>query len=122
LRRHSPVGGFVLHGLVAVWLPVEPAPEPAVADPGEVGDAEGGVEEAPLPRRWVLLDPHGDNDEVATVFRIDPPSLAFEADPEQGEALLPTLLARPAKRVVDLLDYADSLARIRNHLPDSIDS
>jgi hypothetical protein len=94
LQSAETVSGFVLHGFVLAWL--------AEAD------------------RWVALDPRGDNDEVATEFRIEPPSLAFAPDAEKGEQTLPVILARPARRVVDLLDRAESLTRIRRMLPDTI--
>jgi len=94
LRDAASPGRYALHGFIAVYLFAH--------------------------ARWVLLDARGDNDEVRTEFSIDPPSLAYTPDPEQGEEMIPVLLARPAKRVVDLLDYAESLGRIRNHLPDSV--
>jgi hypothetical protein len=94
LRSEESARGFALHGLVAAWF-----------------DSLG---------RWVLLDPRGDNDEVRTEFRIEPPSLAYTPDPERGEASIPTIFARPAPRVVDLLDRADRLSQIIRHLPDDV--
>jgi transglutaminase-like putative cysteine protease len=88
-------GRFVLHGFVGVYL----------------SDRE----------RWVLLDPRGNNETLRTDFALDEPSLAYTPDPELDETTLPRLLARPAKRVVDMLDQSETLSRIRDHLPDRID-
>ncbi|MBW2232387.1 MAG: transglutaminase family protein [Deltaproteobacteria bacterium] len=88
------LSGYALHGFVVAWL----------------SDVE----------RWVALDARGDNEEVETKFQLDRPSLAYVPDVEAGEQTLPLILARPAKRVVELLDRAESLNRIRRHLPDSI--
>ena len=95
LRSDRPAGGFALHGFAAAWLAGREA--------------------------WVVLDPRGDTDEIHTAVDVEQPSFAYRPDPEAGELSWPTIFARPARRVVDLLDYADSLARIRDHLPDSID-
>jgi transglutaminase-like putative cysteine protease len=95
-RLQSPdcLSDYALHGFVAAWL----------------GDAD----------RWVALDARGDNEAVKTEFRLDPPSLAYSTDVDAGEETLPFIFARPPKRVVDLLDRAESLSRIRRHLPDRI--
>ncbi len=95
LLRDDQPGRFVLHGFIAVHL----------------------AERA----RWVLLDARGNRDDVHTEFSLAEPSLAYAPDPERGEATLPVLLTRPGKRVVAVLDQADSLARIRAHLPDRIE-
>jgi len=94
LRSDESLSGYALHGFVVAWL----------------SDAD----------RWVALDARGNSDEITTEFRIEPPSLAFTADPDAGEETLPLILARSPKRVIDLLDRAESLSRIRRHLPDSI--
>lgn len=94
LRDPEVLGGFALHGFVAVW-----------------------IEER---ERWVVLDPRGNTDEIQTEMDLETPSVAFVPDPEAGESTYPLIFARPAKRVVDLLDGAESLARIRRHLPDSL--
>lgn len=41
-------------------------------------------------------------------------------DPDLGEQTYPMVFARPLKTVVDLIDYADNLGQVRNHLPDSL--
>jgi len=92
IRSDEAKRGYVLHGLVAAYL----------------HSCE----------RWVLLDARGNNGEVQTEFRVDPPSLAYTPDAEEGEQLFPLILTRPAKRVVDLLDYAEDLTQVRNNLPD----
>jgi transglutaminase-like putative cysteine protease len=94
LRAMPPARGHALHGFVAAYLHE--------------------------PERWVLLDPRGDDDRVRTVFSIEPPSLAYLADPDADERTYPTIFIKPAKRVVDMLDKVDSLARIRDRLPGSL--
>ena len=86
--------GFALHGFVLAWLT----------------DAD----------RWVVLDARGNSDEISTELRLDPPSFAYAPNAELGEATLPLILARPPRRVVDLLDRGESLSRIRRALPDSL--
>ena len=94
LRREEPAQGFALHGFALAYL------------------AER--------ERWVVLDALGRGGDAQTVFRIDPPSLAHTPDAERGESTWPLVFARPARSVVDVLSYAPSLARIRDHLPDRI--
>jgi transglutaminase-like putative cysteine protease len=94
VRDDEAGGRLVLHGFVVAWLS------------GHAG--------------WVALDPRGDTDRIHTEVDLERPSLAFAPDPEAGESTIPTVFARPAKRVVDLLDQADSLQRIRRFLPDSL--
>jgi len=94
LRDAEALRGFALHGFVAVWIQ----------------DRE----------RWVVLDPRGNTDEIHTTLDFDTPSFAFAPDREAGESTYPLIFARPARRVVDLLDGAESLSRIRRHLPDSL--
>jgi hypothetical protein len=94
LRRDAPATGHSLHGLNGVYL----------------------ADEA----RWILLDARGDNDHVATEFRPEgEPSLAYRADPERGEELLPTIFKRPGKRVLEQLERAPSLESALRHLADS---
>lgn len=94
VRRSQGAGGHVLHGFVGAWL----------AEPG----------------RWVGLDARGDTETIRTRFDIDEPSLAHAPDVEDGEETQPTLHARPIKRVIELLDRADSLKRIYMHMPAGI--
>jgi len=94
LRATPPARGHALHGFVAAYL-------------------HG-------PARWIALDPRGDNDAVRTVFSLDAPSLAYLTDPDEGECTYPTIFVRPARRVVDMLDKVDSLARIRDRLPSEL--
>jgi transglutaminase-like putative cysteine protease len=70
---------------------------------------------------WIFLDARGDNEECQTECRfVAPWSLAYWPDPEKGERFLPLIYKRPAKRILDLLERAPSLAAIRENLPDSI--
>ena len=70
LRRDAPATGYGLHGFNAVYLAEE--------------------------ERWILLDARGNTDEVSTEFRTEgEPSLAYAADPDLGEELLPTIFKRP---------------------------
>jgi len=94
LRRRGADGGYVLHGFVGVFLAGE--------------------------QRWIALDPHGDNDEVQTVFSMGEPSLAFTPDPELGEETQPFVYSKPVKHIVAMLSKAGSLERVRRTLPDSV--
>ncbi len=94
LRATPPARGHALHGFVAAYL-------------------HG-------PGRWVLLDPRGDNDQVRTVFSTAEPSLAYLVDPDEGERFYDTIFTRPARRVIEVLDHAERLSAIRNHLPDEL--
>lgn len=94
LRDADSLRGFSLHGFVAAWSHER--------------------------TRWVVLDPRGDNDRVHTRVDFEVPSFAFAVDPDAGEITYPWIYARPAKRVVDLLDSAENLSRIRKHLPDAL--
>lgn len=86
--------GYALHGWAAAWLPD--------------------------PQRWLPLDPAGRSEGGPLAFRLDPPHFAQRPDPEAGEMHFPTLYARPVRPVVDLLEKADTLARIRPHLPNDL--
>jgi len=89
--------GYALHGFVVCWL--------------------SSLE------RWVALDPRGNTATVHTEFRVEgPPSLAYEPDPQSGEAVSWVFFARPLKGVVDLLDRGEGLGRVRRHLPANISS
>ncbi len=94
LRSEGEGSRFVLHGFVGVYLT----------------DRE----------RWVALDARGDNDEVATVFSLEEPSLAYVPDPELGEETLPLVYSKPVKHIVEMLSKAGSLERVRRTLPDAI--
>ncbi len=86
--------GYALHGWAAAWLADE--------------------------ERWLPLDPAGRSEGGALAFRLDPPHFAHRPDPEAGEMHFPTLYARPARTVVDLLEKAETLARIRPYLPNAL--
>lgn len=89
-------GRFVLHGFNAVYWP------PSAS--------------------WILLDARGNRGEIASECRFEAPfSLAYVPDPELGESLLPGILKRPGKRVVDALERAPDLEALRRNLPDRVD-
>lgn len=88
-------GKFVLHGFNAVyWAPIS---------------------------SWLFLDARGNNAQVQTECRFEPPwSLAYWPEEERGEGFLPFIYKRPAKRIIDLLERAPSFEAICRNLPDSI--
>jgi len=95
-------GRFVLHGFNALWF------------------APAG--------RWVFADPRGDRGRagepgaIASDCRFAPPySLAFAPDAARGEALLPFIYKRPARRIVDWLERVPDEAALRRSLPEGID-
>jgi hypothetical protein len=64
---------------------------------------------------------HAEGDPISTECRFEPPfSLAFWPDPEKGEAFLPFIYKRPAKRIIDLLERAPSFEAVVRNLPDAI--
>ena len=70
---------------------------------------------------WIFLDASGDDGFAPTEIRFRPPwSLSRAPDPDVGEAFLPFIYRRPARRIVDLLERAPGLAALRRHWPDSI--
>jgi transglutaminase-like putative cysteine protease len=81
--------------------------------------------------RWIFLDARGGGREDSsdarsrtprcTEFRTEAPwSLAYPPDLGAGESHLPYIYRRPAKRIIDLLDRAPSLAAVVRNLPDAI--
>ena len=71
--------------------------------------------------RWAFLDARGNNEDCQTECRLDEPcSLAFWPDAEKGEAFLPLIYKRPAKRIIDLLERAPSFDAVCQNLPSSI--
>jgi transglutaminase-like putative cysteine protease len=88
-------GGFVLHGLNAVyWKPSE---------------------------SWIYLDARGNNQAVRTECRFEAPwSFAYTPDPARGEGFLPLIFRRPAKRIIDLLERAPSFEAVLRNLPSSL--
>ena len=91
LRRAAPSRGFALHGFNAVYLSED--------------------------SRWVLLDAHGNSGDVRTELRLEgSPSLAYTADPDEGEMLLATIFKRPGKRILEVLGKAPSLEVAIKHL------
>jgi len=76
---------------------------------------------------WIFLDPRGnraaEGDEPAleAEARFAPPfSMPWAPDAECGEAFLPFIYRRPAKRIVDLLERAPDFAAVRRNLPDAL--
>ncbi|MBB4682240.1 transglutaminase-like domain-containing protein [Crossiella cryophila] len=70
-------GGFVLHGLVGVWV------------------AEEG--------RWARVDPRGDKPGVLTEYSLGEERIAFAVDAAVGEVDYPTVYASGHPAVVDVL-------------------
>jgi len=94
LRDPGCRNGYALHGWAAAWLADE--------------------------ERWLPLDPAGQSETGPLAFRLEPPHFARCPDPEAGEMHFPTLYARPARTVIDLLEKADTLTRIRPYLPSAL--
>ncbi|MFK7894392.1 MAG: transglutaminase family protein [Myxococcota bacterium] len=100
-RRDGEADRFVLHGFNAVyWAPT---------------------------KDWFFLDARGNRSTapgqaaIETECRLTPPfSLAFWPDTERGEAFLPLIYKRPAKRIIDLLERAPSFDAVIQNLPDAI--
>ncbi len=87
--------GFVLHGFNAVfWV--------------ETGS-------------WLFVDASGREGASQASVRFEAPwGLPFEVHPEVGEAFLPEILRRPAKRITDLLERAPDFASVSRNLPDAL--
>ena len=96
-------GRFALHGFNAVyWAPTKS---------WFFLDARGNREAAPDSGEQV----------ISTECRFEAPfSLAFWPNEDRGEAFLPFIYKRPAKRLIDLLERAPSLEAVVRNLPDSL--
>lgn len=71
------------------------------------------------PARWLFLDASGREGAPEAAVRFAPPwALSFVIDPAKGESLLPEILRRPGKRVVDLLERAPDFDAVVRNLPD----
>lgn len=87
--------GFVLHGFNAVWW-------------------SAGA-------RWLYLDASQRDGAPRAEVRFEAPwALPFSVDEAAGESLLPAILRRPAKRVVDLLERAPDFEAVHRNLPDAL--
>ena len=70
---------------------------------------------------WIFLDARGNREDLSTECRFEPPwSHAYDPDQALGEAFLPFIYKRPAKRIIDLLERAPDLSAIRRNLPSDI--
>ncbi len=70
-----------------------------------------------LQRRWLPLDARGNRPGIEANFELETPSLAVMPDPEKGEFVYPTIFARPARVVVDLLERTDTLEQLARRMP-----
>ncbi len=115
-RSDSASDRFALHGFNAVYwaqtkawfyLDARGNRDALPCEGGGGGECEG---------------PEASGDEaIATECRIEPPfSLAFWPDLDRGEAFLPYVYKRPAKRIIDLLERAPSFEAVVRNLPDHI--
>lgn len=80
-RLGDPTHGFVVHGLVAIWL-------------------DGA---------WHRQDPRGNKPGVDAQFSLDEERLAFTLDEAQGECDYPALYATPAPEIVQTLRTATDI-------------
>lgn len=72
-------------------------------------------------KSWIFLDARGNRPGIEAECRFEAPwSLPWRPDAEAGEAFLPFIYKRPAKRIIDLLERAPDFAAVQRNLPDSI--
>jgi transglutaminase-like putative cysteine protease len=72
-------------------------------------------------KRWIFLDARGNRPRFEAECRFEAPwSLPLTPDAEAGEAFLPLIYKRPAKRIIDLLERAPDFATVRRNLPDAL--
>ena len=91
----TPESGFVLHGMVAVWLP-------------EVG-------------RWVRLDVRGNKPGVEARFSLGPEQLAFPVREALGEIDYPLVFPEPLPSVMHAMEsYQDCMELYLHGLPAEI--
>ncbi|MBJ21016.1 MAG: transglutaminase family protein [bacterium] len=70
---------------------------------------------------WIFLDARGNRPGLAAECRFEAPwSLPWLPDAEIGEAFLPSIYMRPARRIIDLLERAPDLAAVLRNLPDAL--
>jgi transglutaminase-like putative cysteine protease len=91
LRSDDAGSAFVLHGLVAVWMPAE--------------------------RRFLRIDPRGNKPGIDAQFIPGREALAFRVE-HSGEADLPGVFARPLPAVVAALSAASDWGQLDAHFPD----
>lgn len=69
---------------------------------------------------WLPLDARGNRKGIEARFPADAPRLGVTARAERGERVYPTIFARPARVVVELLDRNKSLSAIADHMPSDL--
>ncbi len=70
---------------------------------------------------WIFLDARGNRPGLEAECRFEAPwSLVWKPDAEIGEAFLPFIYKRPAKRIIDLLERAPDFAAVLRNLPDTL--
>ena len=70
-----------------------------------------------LQRRWLPLDARGNRPGIEASFELETASLAVMPDAEKGEFVYPTIFARPARVVVDVLERTDTLDELARRMP-----
>jgi len=70
--------------------------------------------------RWIALDARGNREGLETSFETERLSLGVMANPDRGEFVYPTIFARPAKVVVELLKGVDRLDDLAGHVPERL--
>lgn len=116
---------FVLHGFNAVywapskdWFYLDARGNRDAAPPAGEGEGQSEGQDAGGPNGAEGTSADGS---IATECRLEPPfSLAFWPEADRGEAFLPLIYKRPAKRIIDLLERAPSFEAILKNLPDAI--
>jgi transglutaminase-like putative cysteine protease len=69
---------------------------------------------------WIYLDARGNRPGLEAECRFEAPwSLPWAPDGDAGEAFLPFIYKRPAKRIIDLLERAPDFATVRKNRDDA---
>ena len=92
LAGERPEEGYVIHGLVAIYLPSI--------------------------NRWIRLDARGNRPGIHAEFSLDEVKLAYPINPKLGEIDYPIIYAQPHPKVLHLLKtYTNSLEECLEHIP-----
>lgn len=73
-----------------------------------------------LDGKWIKVDARGNKKGVYAEFSIKKPKLAFAVRPKYDEYFWYGIYARPHKETMDMLDNADGLEYVLNHIPDAL--
>lgn len=91
-----------------------------LADDHSLGYCVHGFNAVYLEGRWVKLDARGNKEGVNAQFSLNEPILAFPPREEYGEYFFPGIYAQPHGPTMEMLEKAQTLQDIIDHIPDMV--